>query len=400
MIVNSRPTANVARRHDVHWQSKVWAIVAFGAVFALLSQLIAPAVNAQTPASGSTASLADAVPATSVLFMEANLDQSSAQWTKAYELLERSGINNLSEQTTGASTQDLGAQAEEMQFNGKAAVVFSSADGLAMSGDISTLTNEAADVTTDPTAMANGGVPEGFALIVAPSNPDALAAEFVDTVNSEAESNSATVETEDYNGVTITYWTSTDPEVAATATATVDGRVLLGVNPDDLKPVIDTVQGKTPALSSDENYQKAVGALNQDNIVTGFLNSKAIFDAMPAESKAMMAELPESAQTQAGYSAWAMYADDAGFRMDTVSFAADGSEMKAPESFSPSMASKVGDQNLFFMNGNNLASLGLSDLLGFGLQQSMSEMNSDGTSTPAATPSIDETYAQLEQSLG
>lgn len=397
--VDSRVTTTSTNSRTTPWHSLGLSALAVFAVIALALQMAMPAVRAQTAEATASDSLASAVPATSVLFLEADLNQDSEQWQKAYDLTDRSGINDVAEQQAGASTEELGAQADQAQLNGRAAIVFTSAEGLMTSQAVSDMTSEAADVTTDPAAMATGGVPDGFALIVEPDDADALYAEFQSNLTDEANNNNATIQSEDYNGVTIEYWTSDSADVAPTAIAQVDGKVLMAVKPDDLHAVIDTIAGDTPTLSSDENFTSIHDALNQPALMFGYLNAEAIVQAVP-ESDSV--QVPANVSDRAGYVGWNMYADDAGFRMDTVAKRASGGSAADLQTFDPTMATKIGADNLFFLNGTNIAGYGLSDTLGVLLQTALSQSENDmGTPVvPESTPTVDEVYAQLEGQLG
>ena len=181
-------------------RSRIWISLALAAM--LIVSVFSTAVGIQsTSAQESQAGLASATPADTVLFMSVNLDQSTDQWGLTYSLLERAGISALLESEAGASAEDLGDVAESQGISGSGAIVFTDADSLVSysSGDFSdamdtTMTMDAADISEE--------VPEGFAFIVQPNDPDTLAAQFVTMAEDEAAAAGATVETVDYNGVT------------------------------------------------------------------------------------------------------------------------------------------------------------------------------------------------------
>ena len=66
--------------------------------------------------------LASAAPASTVIYAEVDLDQSSAQWTLAYDLVDRAGLNDVSEEETGSSVEEIGESAED-QFAGELLLV-------------------------------------------------------------------------------------------------------------------------------------------------------------------------------------------------------------------------------------------------------------------------------------
>lgn len=347
-------------------------------------------------------SLGEAVPAGSVLFMEADLDQSSDQWLQVYELLERAGLSDLAQQELSVTPQQVGEIAETFEVTGRAALVFTSPEAFT-SESVDELTGGAADVTTDPMAVASGNVPEGFAVVVQPDNPDALYEQFQTMLENEADEAGSTVETIEYNGTTIEYWESLDGYSEPTAIALIGDTVVLAVRPNDVEPIIDSVNGDVDTLASDENFTNVRDAFDAESIVFGYMDTTVIFDQLVAEE-------PDAAQFLEGqevHLGWNVWADDAGFRLDTVTFPADGSSAAQPSTFDPTMAERFSANSLMFLNGNDIAGSGLSDVLGSILQAAFAETGGistvDTTGTPVAamaTPTTDEVFAQLEGLFG
>lgn len=340
-------------------------------------------------------SLADVVPADSVLYTEVDLDQTSEQWVKTYELLDRAGLSDLAQQELSASPEQVGQLAEMYALTGKAAMAFTSPEAFSTEalGDFS---SEAADMTADPTDFATSDVPAGFVVVFQPTDPQALYTQFQSMVSDEAESAGATVETVDYNGTTIEFWTSNDDTTEPTATALINDVVVLAVRPDDIEPVIDTVNGDLDALSSNANFTSVRGAFDTPSLNFGYMDGKVIADQALAEDP----ELAEISGNVSAYIGWNAYADDQGFRLDTVTIPADGSEMASPAAFTPTFAEKFPANSLYFLSGNDLAATGVFDIFGFALQEAFSESDSGLDATPVATPTIDDVYAQLESQLG
>lgn len=343
-------------------------------------------------------SLADAVPSGSVLYMDIQLDQSSEQWTQSYALLDRAGLSSLAEDELNASPQDVGQLAEMNDLTGTAALVFTSAEGLTAD----TVTDFAGDATSmaasPTTALDTGDVPEGFAVVIQPNDPTGLYTQLENMVAQEAEQAGTTVETMTYGGTEIQYWTSTDPYTDPTAVALIDGTVVLSVRPDDIEPIIDTLNGDTPALSTDEGFSEVRSALQSDAISFGYVDGTAFSDQFAAEMAAEGLNADQFTGNMDAWVGWVVYASTDGFHMDTVTVPASA-DYPAPDTFDPQLAAQFPADALFFINGSNLTGTGIFDLFGFALQAAFADMEEPGA-TPMATPTVEDVYDQLEAMLG
>lgn len=374
---------------------------AFSFVMAMLlvASFFATAIAVNGGVSGASAqaesSLADVVPSESVLYTEIDLDQSSDQWVKTFELLDRAGLSDLSEQELSASPEEVGQLAEAFEFTGKAAIAFTSPDAFTTSA-LDDFSNEAANMTADPGDFASSDVPEGFVVVLQPTDPEALFAQFQSMVTDEAEAAGATVETVDYNGTTIYFWTATDDTTDSTATALINDTVVLAVRPDDVQPVIDTINGDTEPLSSNANFTSVRGAFDSPSLNFGYMDGSAIADQAIAEDP----ELAEVANNLSASIGWSAYASDNGFHLDTVTIPTEGSDLATLTAFDPTFAQKFPASSLFFLSGNDLAGTGVFDIFGFALQAAFADSDSGMDVTPVATPSIDDVYADLEAQLG
>lgn len=382
-------------------RSRVWMSFALAAM--LIASLFSTAVGIQTAsAQESQAGLASATPADTVLYMSVNLDQSTDQWGLTYSLLERAGISELVQNQTGASTEQLGDVAESQGVSGAGALVFTDADSLVSysSSDFSgamdtTMSMDGDDISEE--------VPEGFAFIVQPDDPDALATQFVTMAEDEATAAGATVETVDYSGVTITYWESTDPATSGTATAVVDGTVVLATRTTDVEPIIDAAQGNVDNLADSEGFADVTGRLQADTLMLGYMNLDVMVTAFQndpsfTETAGDLASV-EDLEAAKGHVGWAVYASDAGFHFDSVVIPNDPSTIPATDGFTPGMASKVPADVMIFSGANDFYGTGITEVLGELFQTAMSEPNDMGTA-PAATPTMDETWAMFEEQLG
>ena len=341
--------------------------------------------------------LAETVPAESVVYVDVDLDQTSDQWTQVYTLLDRAGLSDLLEQEADASPEELGQVAEMYEITGSAALVLTSAEALATTS-VDEITGSAMEVASDDPSEISQEVPEGLVVVFQPDDPQALYEYFGEMLESEATDANATPETVDYNGVTIEYWVSNDPAVSATAIALVGETVVLSTRPDDVEPVIDTVNGEVESLATNEIFSQVAEAFTTDSLMFTYVDGVAIAHAAlvadPTLSEATMGFDP----AQTGYFGMNVYADDLGFRMDTVSISPDGT---TPTAFDPTMAARMPAESLLFVNGTDIAGSGFSDLFGMFLQAALAESEgADLESTPMATPSVDEVYDELESQLG
>lgn len=383
-------------------RSRVWISLALAAML-VASFFSAAMVPHRASAQAEQASLASAVPADTVLFMSVNLDQNSDQWNLTYSLLERAGISDLLESEAGASAEDLGDMAEANNFSGSGALVFTDAESLVSysSGDFAGamdagMTMDAEEITEE--------VPEGFAFILQPDDPAALSAQFVQMAEEEASSMGGTVETVDYSGVTITFWESDDPEYAGTATAEVDGTVILATRVSDVESIVDAAQGNVDSLADAEGFSNVTSRLQADTLMLGYMNLDVMITAFQNDPSFMeaMSELTtvEEVEAAKGHVGWAVYASENGFHADSVVIPNDPAMLADASGFTPSMAERVPADVMMFAGANNFYGTGVSDMLGGLFQVALTESSQNGDAIPSATPTIDETWAMFEQQLG
>jgi hypothetical protein len=339
--------------------------------------------------------LAETVPAESVMYVDADLNQTSEQWTQFYALLERAGLSDLAEDQADVSPEEVGDLAEMYEYTGEAAIVITSPDGLT-SEAFSEVTEGAMDVTEDPLAVADSA-PEGMVAVFQPDDPEALHASFVENIENRAEEFGGAAETSEYNGVTITSWESTTEDSGSMATALADGTVIVSWAPEELEVVIDTINGDVESLATSESFQSVAGAFTTESISFGYLDATTIA-AEAAEEDAQLADAMAGYDVSAtGYFGWNLYVDDLGFRMDTVVMSEDGI---TPTLLDPTLAGRIPASSLLFVNGTDIAGSGLSEALGVFLQLALADTGSMDVSTPVATPSVEDVYAELETQIG
>lgn len=390
-------------------RTRVLFSVAMAALL-VLSMFSAVVGIQQVSAQDTTRDLASAAPADTVLFMSVNLDQESDQFTQTFSLLERAGFNQLLEEEVGASSEELGDVAEDANVTGSGAIVFTDADSLVSysSADFSSAMDTASvlDTTGELDAeQLSDEIPEGFAFIIQPNDPDALGAQFITMAEDEAAANNVTLQTVEYSGVTITYWESDEPAVNGTATAVVDGTVVLATRASDIEPIIDAAQGNTDNLADSDGFQDVSGRLAADTLVFGYMNLDVLFTAYQTDGAFIesLGEImdPEELDAAKGHVGFALYASEAGFHADSVYVPNDASQLDGTSTYQATLPGKLPADVLLFSGANNLYGTGISDYMGEFFQTVLSESdNGTGSPTAVATPTVEETWAMFEQQLG
>ncbi|HET7093320.1 MAG TPA: DUF3352 domain-containing protein [Thermomicrobiales bacterium] len=327
---------------------------------------IAAPARAQTPAAVAASTTAAAAPADSLAFFEAPLDESSAQWTLAQDLIQRAGfgsaLDELRQDLTDSSGRPLPLDAF---LGGEAGIVVSDAaleqavEASGMAGpsmaDISELLGTPA-ATTAPAAEA----PAGWALILDARAPSTAFAGLSQAVADQASEAGGSVQQSTYQGVPISYAPGNGADVSGLATARVDAHVLLAQTPADLQSVIDTAQGTTPSIETVAAYTTIRQTLAGDHVLFGFLNGPAA-----AQAQGAIAGTGGALAVETRYTGLTISADQPGFRMETVSVSADGAPL--PPGAAPAQSALLGrtpGDALFFLSAQDLAKTGILDALG------------------------------------
>ena len=371
----------------------VSVLVAVGMLTMSLSFIAWPGSVAAQEADAGIAAFA---PDTSLLFAELELDQSSSQWQLAAELVERSGATDLLPMEDLRETEeglaDLGAV-----FDGQAAIVLTTFPETGATLD--TVTDSAAGVATDPEALAEGDVPEGFAVIFRPSDPQAL----YDAIVEMSTEDAGEAEEVDYNGYTVRVTTPEDDSSTGTAFALVDEVVVAATVADDVEAIIDVVTGDTPALGASESFSDLRGQFESEVLAFGYINGPALLEGAREQDPDGIAEVPEELLSSlTAYSAFAFQADDPGFRLDVRANTADGSELPEAEVLDPTFAANVPADSLIYAGGMNLGANATLQYLALLFAEGL--VGIDSEATPIATPDpeayAEEVFAQSEGVLG
>jgi Protein of unknown function (DUF3352) len=366
------------------------AMLANGALFAAPS-----ARAADTPLD--TAALA---PESTLVYISLTFDTQSDQWQKASALMETLGLGSLEDALASSSDATSEVSAEDLEGSEIGFVITNLDFASNSASGISTLTGDLAS-PTDAASEASSN--EGVVTIVKPVDPAKVWAGAQSEMQKDAETPGATVELTTYEGVTIESIPGDEASgVDASAQALVGDSIVVGTTVEDVESIIDVSTGKTAPLSDSNAFKQLEPKLEQEFLVFGFVNGPALDAAGMTESNSSMESLSAVSILKA-YTAFVAYVVEGGLRFDSLSVNEDGSSpMPVAAGFAPSLAAKVPDDTLLFVDGNDLAQTGVLDALALAIAKSI--VGIDTSATPTAGQSqVDfenEIYAQAQQVLG
>jgi len=183
------------------------------------------------------------------------------------------------------------------------------------------------------------------------------------------------------------------------ATARVGDLILIATTPDDLHPLIDTADGRTPAITSVPEFTSVRDELPTDFLMFLFTNSIDTSDA----DFGPFAMFADQFSTNA-FSGLTIAADEPGFRMETATIAAEGETLPAvADNFESELVTKAPDDSLLFMSAADLGATGVLDVLGatvIGLAMGMGDPSAMPDANTSAEDYIAEQYKAAESLIG
>jgi hypothetical protein len=376
--------------------------VAFIVLFGL--GVLVPSLGRVVPVAAQATSVsfstAEAAPADSIAYLVMTLDDQSEQWRLADVLLDRAGLGEVVDEEIGSELRD--ETGEDLPLDaflgGEVGIVVSptvletlaeesmgTADLEAMLGGMETASPEA-----EPTP----GEAQGFALALQARAPDTAWTGIRDSVLDEDQHEEST-----YEGTEILYTPPATSDDEGMAAARVGDLILIATTPDDLHPLIDTTDGRTPAITSVPEFTAVRDELPADFLMFAFGNSVDTSDA----DFGPFAMFADQFSTEA-FTGMTIAAAEPGFRMETVTMAAEGETLPAgADNFESQLLTKAPDDSLLFMSAADLGATGVLDVLGatvIGLAMGMGDPSAMPDSSTSAEDYIAEQYEVAESLIG
>ncbi len=372
--------------------------VALSGLFVLGMALpaMARAVPAAAQASTVSFSTAEVAPADSISYIVTTLDDRSEQWRLADTLLDRAGFGEAIDQALAQEMTDESGEALPLDafLGGEVAIVLSqvaletlTAESVG-AADMGMMMGDLGEATPEPDST--GPKAQGFAVVLdarAPSTAWAGIRESAQAGDNEELT---------YEGTTIFYTPPASDEEDGMAAAQVGDHILIATAPDDLHPLIDTADGRTPDITTLPEFTSAREALPAEFLTFGFATSlaDAEIDLGPfgAATEGLITDT---------FSAMTLAADEPGFRLETVTLPRDGETLPAgPAPYDSSLVEAAPDDAIFFMSSPDLGATGVLDALGavaLGLAFGMGDPSmTDPSATPPAGTPEDTIAAQYE----
>jgi hypothetical protein len=331
-------------------------------------------------------------PETSLVYASVTLATDSDQWQRASNLMVTLGLGSLEDLIADSATEgDSDITFEDLQ-GGEIGIVVSSLDAASgATDDLSSVTGGLS--TTDTEVLGNSVSSEdGVATIIKVDHPAVLWTKARADLQQTATDRGVTVDTTDHEGVTIESVPGDEStDESGTAQALVGDFIVVANRVEDVEPIIDTANGTINPLSGTNNFTKLEQSLEQDFLVFGYVNGPALAQAGMTEGSGDLAAFGSISAVSA-YTAFVGYIVDAGVRIDSVSVNEDGTApLPTTSGFSPSLASKVPDDTMLFIDGTDLAATGALDAIALIFAQGVLGIETDATPTAGQTA---EEYAE------
>jgi hypothetical protein len=362
---------------------------------AVVFSLIASTFSIAAATSGASAQAdsfgtAELTPESALVYVRANIDPESDQFALTEELIERSGISEVSGEDISLDF----ISEFEPNIAGEVAFVLTSIDP-----DQPVNLDEVSDAAMDPESITSD-IPSGFAVLYQPQEIEPITA----LIEDEIEASGEEVETSEYGGVTIEYAPPVDEFSDGYAYALVnDETIAIATVPEDLEPIIDTANGDTSPISELESFTSMQGKLSEESLVFGYVDGAAILDQVLEASPDVATAVPEETIAQARATVgMVFYAEDAGFRFDSILVPGEDADLPELTTFQPSLDERVSSDSLVFLTGSDLGPSGSLDAIGLLLAQLFVGVDPLATPVPAqdADAYAEEIFAQAETQLG
>src|SRR5215212_3751034 len=345
-------------------------------------------------------STAEVAPVDSIAYLVMTLDDQSEQWRLADTLLDRAGLGDALDKEIESELHDEagGDLPLDAFLGGEVGVIvgptvlktlaeesMGTGDLEAMLGGMDTATPEAGPVADEA---------QGFALALDARAPDTAWTGIRDSVLGEDQHEEST-----YEGTDILYAPPVMSDDEGMAAARVGDLILIATTPDDLHPLIDTADGRTPSITSVPEFTAVRDELPTDFLMFLFTNSIDTSDA----DFGPLAMFADQFSTNS-FSGLTIAADEAGFRTESVTMAAEGETLPAgADNFESELVTKAPDDSLLFMSAADLGATGVLDVLGatvIGLAMGMGDPSAMPDANTSAEDYIAQQYQAAESLIG
>ena len=383
------------------WAAKVGR-VALAVLFGL--GVLVPSLGRVAPvaAQASTVSFstAEVAPADSIAYLVMTLDDQSEQWRLADTLLDRAGLGEALDQEVGSELRDEAGNDLPLDafLGGEVGVIVSptvletlaeesmgAADLEAMLGGMETASPEA-----EPAADAA----QGFAVALDARAPDTAWTGVQDSILGEDQHEEST-----YEGTDILYAPPATADDEGFAAARAGDLILIATTPEDLYPLIDTADGRTEAITTVPEFTSVQDALPGEFLMFLFANSIDTSDA----NFGPFAMFADQFSTQS-FTGLTIATDEPGFRMETVTMAAEGETLPAgADNFDSELLTKAPDDALLFASAADLGATGVLDVLGatvIGLAMGMGDPSAMPDANTSSEDYVAEQYRAAESLIG
>ena len=335
-------------------------------------------------------STAEVAPADSVAYVVMTLNDQSEQWRLADILLDRAGLGEVLDEEVGSELRDEAGEDLPLDafLGGEVGVIVSPtvletlADESMGAADLEAMLGSME--TASPEAGSTGVEAQGFALALEARAPDTAWTGIRDSILGEDQHEEST-----YEGTDILYAPPATSDDEGMAAARAGDLVLIATTPDDLYPLIDTADGRTDAITTVPEFTAVRDELPTDFLMFAFTNSIDTTDA----DFGPFAMFADQFSTES-FTGLTVAADEPGFRMESVTLAAEGETLPAgADNYESDLVTKAPEDSLLFMSGADLGSTGVLDVLGatvIGLAMGMG----GPTATPDPNTSAEEYIAQ------
>ena len=383
-----------------------WAVMAGRVALTVLFGLgvLVPSLGRVAPAAAQATSVsfstAEAAPADSIAYLVMTLDDQSEQWRLADGLLDRAGLGKALDQEVENELRDSTGQDIPLDafLGGEVGIVVSPTV-------LKTLAQEstgAADLesmlggmeTPSPEAGSTANEAQGIALALDARAPDTAWTGIRDSVLGEDQHEEST-----YEGSDILYAPPATSDDQGMAAARAGDLILIATTPDDLHPLIDTAAGRTDSITSVPEFTAVRDKLPDDFLMFLFTNSIDMSDA----NFGPLATFADQFSTKS-VSGLTIAADEPGFRMESVTMAAEGETLPAgADNFESDLVTKAPVDSLLFVSAADLGATGVLDAIGATvISLAMGMGNPDATPDPNTSSKdyIAQQYKAAESLIG